>query len=65
MIDSTRRTAGCGPACPVVWQGCAGNRVPYAYLRVGTRAALFADRPESLGSTVQRVHSCCSSAAAY
>jgi len=28
--DSTRRTAGCGPACPVVWQGRAGNRAPYA-----------------------------------
>ena len=29
-IDSTRRTAGCGPARPVVWQGRAGNRAPYA-----------------------------------
>src|SRR5487761_586405 len=29
-IRSTRRAAGCGPACPVVWQGRAGNRVPYA-----------------------------------
>ncbi len=24
------RTAGCGPACPVVWQGRAGDRAPYA-----------------------------------
>ena len=29
-IRLTRRTAGCGPACPVVWQGRAGNRAPYA-----------------------------------
>jgi len=29
-LSSTHRTAGCGPACPVVWQGCAGNRAPYA-----------------------------------
>jgi len=28
--SSTRRTAGCGPACPVVWQGWAGNCSPYA-----------------------------------
>jgi len=27
---STRRTSGCGPACPVVWQGRPGNRAPYA-----------------------------------
>ena len=26
------RTAGCGPACPVVWQGRAGDRSPYADL---------------------------------
>ena len=33
--DPTRRTAGCGPACPVVWQGRAGNRAPYADLSDG------------------------------
>ena len=27
---STYRPAGYGPACPVVWQGRAGNRAPYA-----------------------------------
>ena len=26
---STRRTAVCGPACTVVWEGRAGNRSPY------------------------------------
>ena len=26
----TRRTAGCGPACPVVWQGRVGDHSPYA-----------------------------------
>ena len=25
-----RRTAGCGPACPVVWQGRRGDPFPYA-----------------------------------
>jgi len=30
MVSSTRRTAGCGPACPVVWQGRVGDRSPYA-----------------------------------
>src|SRR5271157_842583 len=25
-----RRTAGCGPACPVVWQGRRGDPSPYA-----------------------------------
>ena len=69
MIDSTRRTAGCGPACPVVWQGCAGNRVPYAYSRrwvVGVsreRTRLLVGesptgvkrlRPCSLGGAVER-----------
>ena len=29
-ISSTRRTAGCGPACPMVWQRRAGARSPYA-----------------------------------
>jgi len=30
MASSTRRTAGCGPACPVVWQGRVGDHSPYA-----------------------------------
>src|SRR6266481_6109640 len=30
MVRSTRRTAGCGPACPVVWQGRVGDHSPYA-----------------------------------
>src|ERR1700676_3992026 len=29
MVSSTRRTAGCGPACPVVWEVRTGNRLPY------------------------------------
>jgi hypothetical protein len=29
MVSSTRRTAGCGPACPVVWEGRTGDRLPY------------------------------------
>ena len=33
MVSSTRRTAGCGPACPVVWQGRVGDHFPYADLR--------------------------------
>jgi hypothetical protein len=28
--SSIRRTAGCGPACPVVWQGRRGDSPPYA-----------------------------------
>ncbi len=28
--SSIYRTAGCGPACPVVWQGRTGDRPPYA-----------------------------------
>src|SRR6266446_2559661 len=32
MVSSTRRTAGCGPACPVVWQGRVGDYSPYADL---------------------------------
>jgi hypothetical protein len=32
MVSSTRRTAGCGPACPVVWQGRVGDHSPYADL---------------------------------
>jgi hypothetical protein len=27
-LPSTLRTAGCGPACPVVWQGRRGNPAP-------------------------------------
>ena len=30
MVSSTHRTAGCGPACPVVWQGRVGDHSPYA-----------------------------------
>ena len=30
MVSPTRRTAGCGPACPVVWQGRVGDHSPYA-----------------------------------
>src|SRR5271170_6041185 len=29
-LTQSVRTAGCGPACPVVWQGRAGDRSPYA-----------------------------------
>jgi hypothetical protein len=33
-MTSTSRTARCGPACPVVWQGCLALRgTPYADLR--------------------------------
>lgn len=34
-LDSTRRTAGSGSACPVVWQGRAGNRDSYADISNG------------------------------
>src|SRR5229473_1449993 len=27
-VTSTVRTAGCGPACPVVWQGSSGAPLP-------------------------------------
>jgi hypothetical protein len=30
LLTSTPRTAGCGPACPVVWQGRRGDSPPYA-----------------------------------
>src|SRR5271167_4210095 len=29
-LSLIRRTAGCGPACPVVWQGRRGDPSPYA-----------------------------------
>jgi len=29
LLTSTSRTAGCGPACPVVWEGRAGDCSPY------------------------------------
>src|ERR1035441_3748588 len=29
-IAQSDRTAGCGPACPVVWQGRRGDSPPYA-----------------------------------
>src|SRR5271157_4284920 len=29
-VGLIRRTAGCGPACPVVWQGRRGDPSPYA-----------------------------------
>src|SRR5271157_4134081 len=29
-LSLTRRTAGCGPACPLVWQGKRGDSLPYA-----------------------------------
>jgi hypothetical protein len=38
MVSSTRRTAGCGPACPVVWQGRVGDHSPYADLRTGAHS---------------------------
>ncbi len=30
LLTSTPRTAGCGPACPLVWQGRRGDSPPYA-----------------------------------
>ena len=30
FIAQSNRTAGCGPACPVVWQGRRGDSPPYA-----------------------------------
>src|SRR5258707_15444245 len=44
MVSSTRRTAGCGPACPVVWQGRVGDHSPYADV---CRACLTARRCKS------------------
>ena len=35
--SSIHRTAGCGPACPVVWQGRTGDRPPYADFRPAGR----------------------------
>jgi hypothetical protein len=28
MVSLTRRTAGCGPACPVVWEGGRATASP-------------------------------------
>src|SRR5450631_3743412 len=36
----TRRTAGCGPACPVVWEGRSCEASPY---------------PDQLGNAVERI----------
>jgi len=41
MVSSTRRTAGCGPACPVVRKGRVGDHFPYADF-VGNVAAMHA-----------------------
>src|SRR5271154_2199252 len=35
-LTQSVRTAGCGPACPVVWQGRAGDRSPYADFAANT-----------------------------
>ncbi|MGA8620422.1 MAG: hypothetical protein WB660_18095, partial [Candidatus Sulfotelmatobacter sp.] len=37
-----RRTAGCGPACPVVWQGRRGDPSPYADFGAQLRSASVA-----------------------
>jgi hypothetical protein len=50
LLTSTPRTAGCGPACPVVWQGRAGDCFPYAdcenagYARTSSRATGYRPR---------------------
>jgi hypothetical protein len=41
MVSSTRRTAGCGPACPVVWQGRVGDHSPYADFEFLSQAELL------------------------
>jgi hypothetical protein len=33
-LSLIRRTAGCGPACPVVWEGRAGDCSPYRHWRI-------------------------------
>jgi hypothetical protein len=46
MVSSTRRTAGCGPACPVVWQGRVGDHFPYAdWEKSLVRVELFVASP--------------------
>jgi len=42
LLTSTPRTAGCGPACPVVWQGRADIRSPYTDRR-GRKVLKFGD----------------------
>src|SRR5216683_2935213 len=41
-LTSTFRTAGCGPACPVVWQGSSGAPLPPMPIH-GIVQALFED----------------------
>ena len=36
-----RRTAGCGPACPVVWEGRTSDRPPYPDLGKGFNVSGF------------------------
>src|ERR1700682_4036951 len=40
-LSLIRRTAGCGPACPVVWQGRRGDPSPYADWRPRCFAYLY------------------------
>src|SRR2546430_13381555 len=35
LFRSTRRTAGCGPACPVVWEGWSREASPLSRLEPG------------------------------
>jgi hypothetical protein len=35
-LSLIRRTAVCGPACTVVWEGRTGNRLPYPDFRTQT-----------------------------
>jgi hypothetical protein len=56
-IRLTRRTAGCGPACPVVWQGRAGNRAPYADCTYCPLAAFSLPLVASRRTRQPRLHS--------
>src|SRR5271163_3330852 len=40
-LTQSVRTAGCGPACPVVWQGRAGDRSPYADYQTWARTTFM------------------------
>ena len=62
LVRSTRRTAGCGPACPVVWEGrsCETPPIPIASYRTMSStiisvATLFEYAREIIGKALKEL----------
>ncbi len=58
FVGLTDRTAVCGPACTVVWQGRVGDHSPYADLRMFCWPVAKLERHVTVTHAMRRFESC-------